>query len=198
MFVFLASLMGDAPPLESLNLVHKAMVYKTYLIRLRKGLMILCSKWDVNSHLLCDHHLCDPSPLHPTPQLSTVLLLEIAQQAAEENTECFLNALHRKEVGCSQTALTSRCHYTPPSPPSFPSWETHLTHILCEDHHFIWLIWQNNKQTNACKAELKMARRWPSAHFRSTRKHTRLHPSHSTCNVQTCQIPSLTSRLYDI
>lgn len=59
--------MGDAPPLASLILVHKAIVYKTYSVRFRKGLM-LCSKWDVNSCLLCDHHLCDPTQLHPIQQ----------------------------------------------------------------------------------------------------------------------------------
>lgn len=53
--------------LQNLNLVNKAIVYKTYLVRFRKGLMMLCSKWDVSSSL-CDHHLCEPTPLHPTTQ----------------------------------------------------------------------------------------------------------------------------------
>lgn len=125
--------MGDAPPLASLILVHKAIVYKTYSVRFRKGLM-LCSKWDVNSCLLCDHHLCDPTQLHPTQQ-------------HREFSKCITPKKKRKAVGCTHISVPLH------SPiPSFPSWETQLTHILCEDHHFIWLIW---KQANACKVRVE-------------------------------------------
>lgn len=118
----------------------------------------------MDTGLLCDHHLCDP-----TLKLSTVLLLEITHQAAEENTKNFLNAEHSKKKKKLSVVLTLHSHLgaiTLSQPLPVPSLRnaTH-THLMPRSSFHV----TDMKQTNACKAELKMAgkRRWPGTYVQT-------------------------------